>query len=262
LERAKEILSPYERVVQKSALIGRLLSNVGVFKKLDTALKKQDFALFFKLCDEYSFLKDTVLYKRVENLGLSLRDKALSFYNDGAYEKAEKTYKTLLYFPTYKEIALHEIEKVKQIIEFSNYVKKDMKASAYEMVGRNNFLSFTELFEELNRPFDEAMQRALVFAKSGNVNLVRNELTHFLEIKELHNKIDSCMKIAYLNQIEKCDFSLSERELILKKYNFLFGLDDLLKGLFDKKGYKEEYLEFEKAPQKIESMRYEECLYM
>lgn len=259
-EKAKEILALYERIPQKSNIVRRLLANVGVFGELDVALKKQDFALFFKLADEYSFLKDTLIYKRVENLGTSMRDKAVDFYNEGDYEKAKAIFGALLLFPSHKTLALNELNKVEQITKFNSYVEKNQKASAYSLAAQHPYLTFTKAFETLNKPFEEAIKRALVFANTADVKSARQELFDYLGIEELYNKMDSCMKVAYLKQIENSDFSSIKRTSVLKKYNYLFGLDNLLENLFVKKGYAQEYQNFAKEPKKIELQRYEDTI--
>ena len=151
---------------------------------------------------------------------------------------------------------------MEQIVKFNAYVAEDQKAFAYALAAKYSFLTFTELFETLNKPFEEAMKRALVFANLADIKSARQEFFDYLEIKEPHKKMDSCMKVAYLKQIESCDFSSAKRAIILKKYNYLFGLDDLLENLFEKKGYTQEYQDFAKAPQKLEMRRYEDTIYM
>ena len=259
-KKAQEILALYEKIPQKSDLVRRLLANKSIFTKADTAIKKQDFTLYFKLCNEFTFLKETNLYKKVEDLGYSMQRRALEYYKDGKYNKAKEILGTLLYFPSHKKYALKEIEKIEHIMKFITYVQDEQKASAYALVEKNNFLNYVDAFETLNQPFEEKMQKAFIYAKSGDIALIRRELSEYIEIKELHAKIDSCMKIAYLQQLQNCDFSLIDRELVLNKYVSLFNFDDLIETIFEKKGYREEFQNFLKTSKTIDVRRYEDSL--
>ena len=259
--KAREILALYETIPQKTDLVRRLLSNKTLFVKADDAIKKQDFVYYFKLCNEYSFLKETSLYKKVETLGYTLQRKALEYCKDGSYERAKDTLRTLLCFPLHKRYALQEIKKMEQIERFIHYVEEGKKGEAYAMATKSTYLSFLDAFEKLNKPFEEKMQKAFAYAKSADIRSILRELREYLEIKDLYNKIDSCMKIAYLKQLEECIFTEINKEVVLKKYYSLFGLDDLIEALFIKKGFADLYLQFTQAPKRIEVYRYEEKIF-
>ena len=259
-KQAQEILALYEKVSQKSNLVRRLLTNKNIFTKADNAIKKQDFGLYFKLCEEYVFLKDTSLYKKVDELGYSMQRKALEWYKEGMYAKAKEVFRSLLYFPSHKKYALSEIAKIEKIVKFTDYVAKEQKEFAYSLANKHTFLSFTDAFERLNKPFEEKMQKALSCAKVGDVIGVQKELWEYMKIKELQDKIDSCIKIAYLKQLEDCDFSLIKRDLVLRRYFSLFGSDDLIEAIFEKKGYQYEFQNLVKSAQKVEVQRYSDSL--
>jgi hypothetical protein len=260
-KKAQEFLIFYERIPQKSDLVRHLLANKNIFIKADDAIKKQDFVSYFKYCQKFSFLQGTGLYKKVENLGYSMQRKALEYYKERKFDKAKEVLQILLDFPSHKNSALKEISKIECMMKFIDCVESEQKATAYTMANENSFLSFVDAFEKLNKPFEEKMHKAFISAKSGDAAAVRRELFEYIEIKELHNKIDSCMKVAYLQQLESCDLSQIQRDLVLKKYTSLFGLDDLIEAIFDKKGYREEFQNFAKAPKTIDVRRYEDTLF-
>ncbi len=259
-DKAKEILSIYERIPQRMDLVKRLIANSTIFVKADAFIKNQNFDEYFILVGQYSFLQDTLLYKRVENLAASIYKKAIDLYNENELQNSIKTFRTLLHFPYYTQRTLKEIEKINLIIQFESIVEKNNIQKAYSLAHENIFLSFMSSFEKLNAPFEKVLQKINGSVQSGNIKHACIELGFYLDVSELQTRIDNCLKIGYLKQLEDMDFTLAKRELILQRYNFLFGLDSILEAIFTKKGFQEEYAKFKIAPSKENIARYPDYL--
>ncbi|MDY0232799.1 MAG: WD40 repeat domain-containing protein [Sulfurimonas sp.] len=262
MHKVKNILSEYEKVPQKNELIKFLLNNKVMLFKADEAIKKQDFKTYFKLVEEFDFLKGTRLYKKIENLAISIKNRSSALYASKQYREAQESYRGILDFPQYKQFALSEIEKIDHILRFQFAVEKGNKKLIYSFASRHSFLSFTPEFEKFNERFDKTISSASKVAKQGNVEKARYILHKYLGIKELEKKIDNCLKIGYLKQFENIDANSKALDLFLKRYNFLFGIDNLLEASMIKKSLSKLYEEFCKNPSTLEVKRYPDFLHL
>ncbi|EQB40395.1 hypothetical protein M947_00940 [Sulfurimonas hongkongensis] len=262
VHKAKNILSPYEKIPQKSELIKFLLNNSVMLSRADAAVKKQDFKTYFRLVEEFDFLKQTRLFKKIQDLAVSIKNKATQLYADGEYKAAQNTFRTILDFQEYKQFALNEIEKIDHILRFQFAIEKGNKKLIYSFANKYNFLSFTPEFEGFNEEFDKHINKALKVTKYGDVKKARYILNDYIGIKELEKKIDNCIKIGYLKQFENTDASPKEQDLFLKRYNFLFGIDNLLEASMIKKSLSALFKEFCEDPSTLEVKRYPDSLHL
>lgn len=262
VHKAKNILNLYEKIPQKSELIKFLLNNSAMLNRADAAVKKQDFKTYFKLVEEFDFLKQTRLFKKIQDLAVSIKNKATQLYVDGDYKEAQNTYRTILDFKEYKQFALNEIEKIDHILRFQFAIEKGNKKLIYSFANRYNFLSFTPEFESFNEEFDKHINEALKVTKYGDIKKARHMLHDYIGIKELEQKIDNTIKIGYLKQFENVDSDSKSLDLFLKRYNFLFGVDNLLEATMQKKSLSKFYENFSKNPSTLEVKRYPDFLHL
>ncbi len=259
-DTAKKILSTYENIPQKKSLIQRLLFDTAIFSKAETYIKHQKFEEYFMLVKQFSFLKETLLYAKVDNLAKNLYTKALNYQKENNMQKARTTYISLLLFPKYAQNATTELKHLDLIHQFENFIASEDIQNIYTLIEKHMFLTFLPIFEQFHKKFEKVMENAIEYRDTGNIASAVCILKPYLQIKELQMKIDNCMKIGYLKQLEDKNFHDLARKSLLEKYNYLFGLDNSLKTLFQKKGFQDEYQEFQTSPTKISVTRYPDSL--
>jgi hypothetical protein len=244
--KAKEILSLYERIPQKSELVKQLINNASQFAIADAAIKKQDFTTYFKTVNTFDFLRRTKLYERVENLATSIYNKALNEVSAQDYANAKKNFEYLLQFPYYKNKVAKELDKINVLAEFTNAIENDETFKVYDLVSKNQFLSFCDNFKNYNHKFEEKYNTALFHAQTGRIESALALLKEYLEIDSLKEKVANCMKLGYLNEIDRCSEKQLNKEGVLVRYNTMFGLDDEVYKVFCKKGFEDFYKSFAK----------------
>lgn len=262
VHKAKNILNIYEKTPQKSELIKFLLNNSIMLNRADVAIKKQDFKTYFRLVEEFDFLKETKLYKKITALAISIKNRATQLYADGDYRAAQERYRTILDFKEHREFALKEIEKIDHILRFQFAIEKGNKKLICSFASKYNFLSFTPEFENFNKEFDRHIDKAQKVAKYGDVKKARYILHEYIGIKELEQKIDNCIKIGYLKQFEDAETNSIAQDLFLKRYYFLFGIDNLLEATMVKKSLSALFKEFCEAPTILDVKKYPDSLHI
>jgi predicted nucleic acid-binding protein len=254
--KAEELLSVYSKIPQKVELVKQLINNTARFIQAEMLIKKQEFVTYFNLVNSYTFLKDTVLYKKVESLAQSLYSKALLQYSNREYTLAKDTLLQLLNFPYYKGVAQKELNKINALIELESAISRDDKKRVYALLQQVECIGFVDSFIQYNQTFETLIQSALHRAQSGKIDEAVYALRNYIELPGLRSKIDNCMKLGYLCELKSADIDKKEVEIIIGKYKALFGLDDELKSIFIQKGYELEYNIFSKSTKAIPVKRY------
>ncbi|MDE5591898.1 MAG: hypothetical protein K2I63_02940, partial [Helicobacter sp.] len=190
----------------------------------DTLIKKQDFKEYFSLTFQFSFLRDTDLYKKVLSLGERLFANMLELERLFDYQEAKKLANILLAFPTLKRSAQERIVFIQQKESLLEAIdKKDIKR-VYTLVDEIENLRYLAPFKEFTNDFLRLYEEAKPFAYRGNAVQIMSILHDYMGIVYWVDKIAFLMKTAYLRQISD---ALSEMDvnwnLTLKRYLDRFG---------------------------------------
>lgn len=244
---ADEILEPYKKVTQKSKLVSQLVRNANKFTQADKYIKKQDFSGFFTLCKSFPLLEETFIYKKVEALGESLYSKALASYSQKNYDEANITFNLLSSFPSFKNIAIKEMDRINTFLELDEAIKKDEKDKIYTLVGKYSYLQFNEDFVKYNKAFENTVRKALRHAQSKNIQKAILILNCYFKLPTIKNKIDNCLKQAYQKEIRETEIDSNLVGIAVGNYKSLFGLDSQIKDIFTQKGFLNEYFSSSKS---------------
>ncbi len=255
-KKASEILSVYENIPQKAELVRQLLSNIEKFRVADRYIKEQNFKAYFQLVSKYEFLQDTRLYKRVENLAESMYKTAQSELAKQHYERAKQNFINLLYFPMYKKEAQAQIQKIQALVKLEQAIEANDSSYVYELVAKYRFLAFTDRFKEFNKPFEQKLQQAAFHAQCGKMKMAIKQIEPYIKVVSLREKLDNCIKIGYLKQIENADFSTLDHEMLIGKYKTLFGLDENIEEIFKKNKKTDIFNKAKQAGKRYEITRY------
>lgn len=199
---AEQTLAPFNNTPKKE-LITQLLRNCDVFEKAESLIKKQDFKDYFSLTFQFSFLRDTDLYKKVLIVGERMLANVIELEKNFQYDAAKKIAEILLVFPTLKRAANERIVLMQQKENLLNAIEaKDIK-KVYSLVNEIESLRSMQQFKDFTKDFLLRYEEAKSYAYSGNAKHSIVIFGEYMEITYWTDKIGSLLKVAYLRQIEK-----------------------------------------------------------
>lgn len=261
-QRGKEILSRYEKIPQKTELVKQLINNSEKFLLAEKFIKNQDFKSYFALVGSYTFLQETLLYKKVEALANNIKNNALKAYGNKTYGEAKELFTRLSLFTMFGSFARQHLLKIDALILLSQYISQNDIKKVYMLIDKFPFLTFTDSFMEFDATFERAMQEGLKLAQSGQISEAIALLQIYIQAPSLRNKLDNCMRLGYLQEIQNKELNEELIRRAMGRYKSLFGLDDAIEDIFAKKGLEQEFKYHTKANNTIETKRYPESIFL
>ena len=260
--KAKEILLRYEKIPQKSELVKQLINNAEKFLLAEKLIKNQDFENYFALLANYPCLRGTLLCKKVESLGSTIQTSAMKNFSKKEYMQAKKEFTHLLKFPPFALQARKHIQKINAIFLLERAIEEKELEAVYQLQERFPFLAFIDTFLEYNKTFEETMQRALIMAQTQQIPEAIGLLGRYLSIPVLSKKIDNCLRLGYLKEIEHATLDEAKMQRAIGRYKSLFGLDEDIAAIFYKKGFAEEFKTLTKAKNTIATKKYPPSIFV
>lgn len=239
--KAKTILDPYSKITQKIEIIKQLLFNSDKFVLADKLIKQQDFEKYFALTKKYTFLKDTLLYKKIDTLASSLKEKASQAISDNNTEEAVKIYTQLLAFPDYTAYSKKNIDEISAKMKLETSIQSNDMKAVYEHVYKYSFLAYEDIFLKYNLRFEQDFKNAQLSIEKNNIAFAIKTLSKYFSIQYLDKKIANLFKHAYLSQIENCNLKDYDTTTVILKYKKLVGIDDEIKEIFESKQMQQEF---------------------
>ncbi|TLD84409.1 hypothetical protein LS70_002360 [Helicobacter sp. MIT 11-5569] len=220
---AEQSLAPFNNTPKKELII-QLLRNCDVFEKAEALIKKQNFKEYFSLTFQFSFLRETDLYKKVLIVGERMLANLIELEKNFHYDEAKQIAETLLVFPTLKRAANERIVLMQQKETLLNAIEaKDIK-KVYSLIDEIESLRSMQQFKDFTKDFLRHYEEAKPYAYDGNAKHAMVVFGEYLEINYWVDKIGSLLKIAYLKQIER---ALNDPEInwiiTLKRYFERYG---------------------------------------
>ncbi|MDE5925225.1 MAG: hypothetical protein K2G68_00695, partial [Helicobacter sp.] len=199
---AEQALAPFNSTPKKE-LIVQLLRNCDVFEKADMLIKKQNFKEYFSLTFQFSFLRETDLYKKVLLVGERMLTNLIELEKNFHYDEAKKIAETLLVFPTLKRAANERIVLMQQKENLLMAIEaKDIK-KVYSLVDEIESLRSMQQFKDFTKDFLRCYEEAKTYAQTGDAKHAMVVFGEYMEIHYWVDKIGSLLKTAYLSQIQQ-----------------------------------------------------------
>lgn len=245
IKKAEIVLKPFESSLKRE-LVTQLLKNAKVFTQADQLLKNRDFKGYFSLTNQFGFLKDTELYKKVLGLGERMMSDLIELEKSGNFEKVEEMAKYLVNFPTLKRAVNERLIIMQQKRMIIDAIAKRNTKRVYEIVLEHEILKNMPEFKEFCKDFEERFERAKNYAFNGEAKRAMLTLSVYMEIPYRLDRIASILKIAYLEELRK-----HAREdkinwpLTLRRYFERFGKDTEIEHFVDDFGLRAYFEKFE-----------------
>lgn len=198
MRKAQETLRAFVTVPQKKVMIDSLMRNVDKYLLAEKEYKAKNFVEYFKLCDRFSFLKMTELYKRAMLVGDQVIRTISVLENQSNYDKALEICKLLESMPPFKEAAKEHKELLKQKKAFIALCQERKLTAAFDAVDANQELRMLPEYNELVLEFKAKAKRAMEFAMHGDGHGMLECIREYTYINFWKEKIASMLKIAYL----------------------------------------------------------------
>lgn len=227
LESAKKILEPFLRTPKKQAIM-QLLNNINIFKDAEQFVKDQNFKDYFALTSNFSYLKDTELYKKVLTLGDNLYQKAINYENNAQYDEFEKLAKFLQNFPSYKDAITNYLVSASKKIEILNLIADKKTNEVYKLALEFDELQYLDEFKDFCKEFYTLYNQAKEVAFSGKADILEGIFKEYIKIEYWLEKIKNIYKIAYMEEFK---VKIKENNAInwaksVNNYIDMFGKDD------------------------------------
>lgn len=201
LNKATEMLKPWQTVASKKETINILLRNATRFQEADRLFKAKQFGDFFKLAESFRAIKTTTNYKKAVIFGEQIiaTINELEAKNDN--EKALELLEILLKFVPFQTTALNRKNTILLKLEFIQLYNQRDFAKIYSQIQKYDSIKGLAEYINLTNHFNDTFERALNFASKGDGEAMYMEVEKYLNIAFFKEKIESIFHISYINEI-------------------------------------------------------------
>ena len=236
VEKAKEVLSPYRGVSEKTTLMHDLFTNAHVHKRFRDAISKKDFFQCSELVKRHKFLKECVEYDALVKYASTIYEKAKQLLESNDTNSAMKFLKTLLDFEDFKVEAKSNISDIECAQQFFNAVNNDETLIAYKLLDAHEILLKSPDGIKLQKLWDEDITIADSYASQGNTLGIKDTLKKYLKIDSKKMVIATLVSWAYITQLEKAIKLNTASDILenaIKNYILYFGLNGSILMFFE-----------------------------
>ncbi|MBN2815955.1 MAG: hypothetical protein JXQ67_04680 [Campylobacterales bacterium] len=234
-EKAKEILSPYRGISEKTKLIQELLTQGEVYKRFRVSIGQKDFKISFELLKQHPFLQEFPEYESLMRYADTLYIKSQTLIQNGDTHGALRVLRVLIDFP---DFAL-EVRELMQDIDarqkfFKAVEEKDM-ATAYNMMAKTEDLQETEDGKTLQEEWNKVLAKANKYAVDGDIVGLEKSLEAYMKISSKYVAIGTIFGLCYMAQLEKAINEKQPQAVVengIKNYMLNFGLQDQIENFF------------------------------
>ena len=202
LNKATEILKPWQAVPSKKETINILLRNAAKFQEADKLFKAKQFGDFFKLSESFRAIKTTTNYKKALVFGEQILATINELEAKGANEKALELLEILLKFVPFQSVALERKNIILLKLEFLGLYQAKDYTKIYSQIPKYDSIKGLAEYINLTNYFNDIFERALGYATDGNGEAVYMEVERYLNIAFFKDKIESIFNISYINEID------------------------------------------------------------
>lgn len=233
MQAAKQILAPFLKIPAKRTFIQSLMHDFNEFEKFKTAVIKGKYPLAYSLVAQYPYLKNTVYYKKMEEVWRKTFNKAKALIMQRG--KDDEVREILMPFRgvTEKTPFIQTLFNQKQLYQLLTLklAKKDFK-EFFNLISRFPFLADSEEYQKAVLYGENLIKKANELFKKGEYKKVLNiaeMLENFPKYKEEAKELAQHAKvlIEFHRILATKDYNLIEK--FVKEYPFLEDVEDYQK---------------------------------
>ena len=235
-DRAKELLSPYRGISEKTKLIQDLLTQGEVYKRFRVAFGQKDFKITFELIKQHPFLMEFPEYSSIMNYADTLYMKSQELIRSGDTHPAIKMLRVLADFDDFKEEVKELLTDIESKQKFFNAIKDNDIALAYNLLAISEDLQSTEDGARIQERWNLDLGKANEFAVEGNVDGIKEALTEYMSISSKYMSLANVFGWCYMVQLEKAVKTKKDKVVVeegIKNYVLCFGVQDQIENFFN-----------------------------
>jgi hypothetical protein len=236
MERAKDLLSPYRGISEKTKHIQELLTEGKAYKLFKKYIAKKDFKMVFEMMKHYPFLNEFPERELVENYGVSLYVKAQKLIKADNTTEALQLLRILIDFKDFAEEAEELRNDIENSMLFNEAIENNDMVTAYRLLDNTDSLQETEKGKELFEKWSLSLEKANESAAVGEVSGVQEALKEYMDISSKHMSIGSVIAWSYISQLERAVKQKKDQAYIekgVKNYILHFGLRDEIESFYN-----------------------------
>jgi len=234
-DTAKELLSPYRGISEKTALIQDLLTQGEVYKRFRIAIGQKDFKLCFELIKQHKFLKEFTEYNTIMNYADTLYIKAKGFLEEGDTHSAIKLLRVLADFDDFKDEVKELMINIELKQKFFKAIEEEDITTAYNMLAKAEELLETQDAQTLQEKWNSDLRTANIYAVEGDAKGLEEAFSEYMKISSKTMAIATTFGWCYMVQLERAvEKKLGQYEIEdgIKNYMLNFGHQDQIENLF------------------------------
>lgn len=253
IEKAREILSPYRGISEKTDHIQELLKEAKVYVTFKKVISNKNFRMAFKLIEQYSFLREFPEYTAMINYGDKLYIEAQKSMKDENTGSALKMLKVLSAFTEFEEEANELRDNIENRLKFNNAIRIQDMPLAYSLLDNSEDLQETDDGIKLQKVWNDILEKANTYAAVGDIDSIEEIIIPYLKVSSKYLAIASVVAWCYITQLEKAVKDKTDLSIIedgIKKYILIFGLRDEIESFYYicQKFYKDLEINLEALP--------------
>jgi len=242
MTKAKEILTPYRGISEKTKFIQDVLTKGEIYKRFKSAIRQKEFKICFELIKRHPFLKEFPDYDALIAYGDTLYIQTHKYIEENNTHSALKLLEILEIFSDFSEEAHMLIKETQTKQKFFNAVQEKDVATAYNMMASVQELLETDEGKALQEQWNSDLAKASKYAALGNVQGVYTVLKPYLKIESKYIPCATIFGWCYIVQLETAlqkNMSQAILEKGIKNYVLNFGIQDQIEDFFT--SFKERY---------------------
>lgn len=226
----EQLLRPFIWDSSKKEMIDQLLKNIDPFKRLDNAIKHENFKLFFGIAEKNPAIKNTQLYKKVLEFGEKKLSDALEYEQEKDFAGAIDELEAIKGYVPLEEQVEELLLSLKLRKEFLEAVEADDEETLYQLMEHPLNIADHTIWQERKRRINQDFSEAFKLAYQGKPKACLKMLESYQQYACFVSKTAAFMKIAYINEIL---LSHKQKKEIhwkksLRNYVERFGIDAYL----------------------------------
>lgn len=236
-EQARQLLSPFRGISEKSLLIGQLFAEQKMYLYFKKLIAQKEFVKMFELVKNHGFLKEFKEYQVVLDYADKLYIKSQEAYSEADYVSAQKLAGMLKEFPDFTEEAQEMEDSIRAKQLFYDAIHAGNLVNAFAYMGSYPLLYETKEGEELELQWSKLVDSALKFAAKGDAMAIKQSIEIYLDISAKYEAIANLFQQCYNNQLEQALRVKMDTDTIetgIKNYLSMFGDDDFILYYIDR----------------------------
>ena len=235
VDKAKEILTPYRGISEKTKLIQDLFTKGKIYKRFRVSIGQKDFKMALELTKQHQFLKEFPEYTTIMHYADTLYIKAKKMVEEGESLPAIKLLRVLGDFDDFKTEVSEMIRDIESKQRFFIAVQEKDYVLAYNLMDQTEELQDTRDGKRLIKQWNDDLEVANAYAAEGNIEALKEIFIPYMKITSKSMALSNAFAWGYMGQLESAIKSKQNQHSVengIKNFILSFGITDQIETLY------------------------------